>query len=107
MQKKWVKEDGEGVQSVTLELQYQDAEGKWKALSPNGSVVLDGNADADIAGKNCYEDEAWHAVWKAVPKYLPASKTDEHGNTIYRVEEKSGDGYEAAGSSVAAELSFG
>ena len=65
--------------------------------------MLDGNADVDIAGKNCYEDEAWHAVWKAVPKYLPASKTDEHGNTIYRVEEKSGDGYEAAGSSVAAE----
>ena len=72
--------------SVTVELQYQAADDKWTSFS---EVTLDGTAD-DAAGKSCYEDAAWHALWTAVPEYLPGSMTDKSGHTLYRIVEKDG-----------------
>lgn len=91
LQKKWANNDHGNIVSVTVELQYQAADDKWTSFS---EVTLDGTAD-DAAGKSCYEDAAWHALWTAVPEYLPGSMTDKSGHTLYRIVEKAGEGYEA------------
>lgn len=86
LQKKWANNDHGNIASVTVELQYQAADDKWTSFS---EVTLDGTAD-DAAGKSCYEDAAWHALWTAVPEYLPGSMTDKSGHTLYRIVEKDG-----------------
>ena len=86
LQKKWANNDHGNIVSVTVELQYQAADDKWTSFS---EVTLDGTAD-DAAGKSCYEDAAWHALWTAVPEYLPGSMTDKSGHTLYRIVEKDG-----------------
>ena len=91
LQKKWANNDHGNITSVTVELQYQVADDKWTSFS---EVTLDGTAE-DAAGKSSCEDAAWHALWTAVPEYLPGRMTDKSGHTLYRIVEKAGEGYEA------------
>lgn len=108
--KKWNGNDAtDGLTSpVTFELQYEayvlNPDGthatvenenelkEWKSFDTSAKVHLDGTADTetDYDGNKWeiyYEDTAWHAVWKDVPKAMPGSVKDVSGQTNYRVVE--------------------
>lgn len=108
--KKWnVNDATDGLTSpVTFELQYEayvlNPDGthatdenrnelkEWKSFDTSAKVHLDGTADTetDYDGNKWeiyYEDTAWHAVWKDVPKAMPGSVKDVSGQTNYRVVE--------------------
>lgn len=96
-QKEWIPgnlEVGEQYPSVELKVQYKGEDETWIDLS-GSTVTMDGTVDSeDTTAPIAYEDVAWQAIWKNLPKYLPDSAGYGSGEeTEYRVVEIPGDGY--------------
>ena len=89
--KNWVNNVSSGA-SVSVKLQYRNADGDLVDFSPAAVVVLDGTADT-VQNGPYFEDEAWHAIWRGVPKVMPGSQTDKNGETIYEIVEVDSDAY--------------
>ena len=92
---------------ITLELQYQKADGTYQSFSKKAVVTLDGNKDDKVdASENnlspAYgEYDPWKAIWKGLPEYIPGSRTKKilsDGQTkevtIYHVTESYGGYYQ-------------
>ena len=97
-EKNW-ESNGGNTESVSLTLQYlsgygEDGEEIWTDVSPEETVTLDGQAEAESADKDYWEYEAWKAKWTNLPEVLPGSVQDEYGKTQYRVTESALAGYE-------------
>ncbi len=77
--------------AVTLELKYLEADGDpddanaYKSFDTPAKVTLDGITDTDTTSFY-YEDGAWTAVWKNVPKVVPGSEV-ENDQTVYKIFE--------------------
>ena len=93
---------------LTMELQYQKADGTYQSFSKKAVVTLDGDKDknVDTSENNLSpaygEYDSWKAVWKGLPEYIPGSKTKtvrlSDGQTkevtIYHVTESYGGYYQ-------------
>ncbi len=82
-EKQWLPSEPSKDKTVTLTLYQRPNGGEWTEFKYDGGtsakVTLDGTPDT--AGK-CYEDPAWTAVWKDLPR------ADENGKLYeYKVEE--------------------
>ena len=77
--------------AVTLELKYLEADGNpddanaYKSFDTPAKVTLDGITDTDTTSFY-YENEAWTAIWKNVPKVVPGSEV-ENDQTVYKIFE--------------------
>ena len=93
---------------ITMELQYQKADGTYQSFSKKAIVTLDGTQDekVDTSEENLSpaygEYDSWKAIWKGLPEYIPGSKTRtvklSDGKTkevtIYHVTESHGGYYQ-------------
>ncbi|MBU5482664.1 Cna B-type domain-containing protein [Blautia sp. MSJ-19] len=86
---------------VTLELKYKKTDGTLQSFTKPATVILDGtqdegvNSDLSDLARPYGEYEAWKAIWKGIPDYIPGSETEttSDGKTItkyYIVETQTG-----------------
>lgn len=86
---------------VTLELKYKKTDGTLQSFTKPAKVTLDGTTDEGVNSnvsdltEPYGEYEAWKAIWKGIPDYIPGSETEttSDGKTItkyYIVETQTG-----------------
>ncbi len=83
---------GPPASSLTLEVQYLGADGRWSSFPTPAVVTLNGETDSDPTAP-CYEDGAWHAVWNGLPVAMPGSDLSQNGRTQYAIVETVPEGY--------------
>lgn len=90
---------------ITLEIQYQKADGSYQSFSKRAIVVLNGEKDSGVTQDTSKdgllpaygEYDSWKAIWKGLPEYIPGSATikkDGKDVTVYHVRENHGGYYQ-------------
>lgn len=90
---------------ITLEIQYQKADGSYQSFSKKAIVRLDGKKDSGVTQDTSKdgllpaygEYDSWKAIWKGLPEYIPGSATTKKNGrdvTVYRVKEDHGGYYQ-------------